>query len=101
MSRDNTWSRSAEASVSLYFTDGKLETFTINVAAADKSFKSLKQYYAARLSKCQYYEHGAQSCEWVDKDKDYVSLGLVTDEESGKDVTAINYGWQSYVPVAE
>jgi hypothetical protein len=90
-----------QVSVSLYFTNGRLSTFTINVDGAQKSYASLKQYYAGRLGKCKFYKHGPSSCEWVDKDKDYVSLGAVTDEASGADITAINYGWQSWVPVAE
>jgi hypothetical protein len=93
--------KDTEASVALYFGGGKLETFTINVAAKQKSFTSLKKYYSSRLTKCKFYKHGESSCEWVDKDKDYVSLGAVTDEESGADITAITYGWQSWVAVAE
>ena len=89
------------ASISLYFTSGRLSTFTINVATMQKSFASLKKYYAARLNKCKFYAHGQGSCEWVDPDKDYVSLGAVTDEASGDDVTAITYGWRSWVPVAQ
>jgi hypothetical protein len=88
-------------SVSLYFTDGRLSSFTINVGASEKSFASLKKYYAGRLGKCKFYKHGPSSCEWVDKDKDYVSLGAVTDEASGGDITAITYGWRSWVAVAE
>jgi hypothetical protein len=88
-------------SVSLYFTNSRLSTFTINVDATEKSFASLKKYYAARLGKCKFYAHGPGSCEWVDSDKDYVSLGAVTDEATGAEVTAITYGWQSWVAVAQ
>jgi hypothetical protein len=88
-------------SVSLYFTNGRLAAFTINVEASEKSFASLKKYYAARLSKCKFYKHGPGSCEWVDHEKDYVSLGAVTDEASGADITAITYGWRNWAAVAE
>ena len=93
--------KDTKVEVYLYFTRGYLEMFTINVPAKAMSFKALKKYYAARLSKCKHHDYGESSCDWVDKDKDYVSLGAVTDESSGADITAINYGWRSYVPVAE
>jgi hypothetical protein len=90
--------KDTEASVALYFGGGKLETFTLNVSTKQKSFASLKKYYSTRLTKCKFYSHGDTSCEWVDKQKDYVSLGLVTDEETGGDITAITYG-RDYVAV--
>lgn len=93
--------KDTQAAVALYFTNGRLASFTINVDTSEKSFASLKQYYAARLGKCKFYKHGAGSCEWVDRDKDYVSLGAVTDEATGADITAITYGWRSWVAVAE
>jgi hypothetical protein len=78
-----------------------LAAFTINADVAKKSFASLKQYHASRFGKCKFYEQSPGSCEWVDRDKNYIALGAVADEASGADVTAITYGWRSWVPVAE
>lgn len=82
--------KNAKARVWLIFADDMLVGFCFDISAGQRSYSSLRSYYAERYGSLQSFDVTDDSVTWMDEDGDTLSV-LASERSDGSACTLIGY----------